>query len=96
MVEVREARGPEPRQLLVHFVGDDDADHADEWIGVGVGRLRRLPIEYRACPGERVLGRDSFGNWAEAKVVEVREDGQLEEEQHAQAEAALYGLEGTF
>ena len=34
VVEVREARGPEPRQLLVHFVGDDDADHADEWIGV--------------------------------------------------------------
>ena len=55
-----------PQQLHVHFFGH--AAKLDEWIDVDSGRLRPLLI------GERVLARDSSGNWISATVTGERDE----------------------
>lgn len=68
---VLDSRGTRRRELLVHFLGW--GPRWDIWITPGTGQLRRLPWEQRLRQNDKVLACDSKGNWAEARVVDVRE-----------------------
>ena len=60
------------RQFLVHFIGWKS--RYDEWIDAGKGRLVPMPVGTNAEVGDQLQARDPQGKWADARVLEVREN----------------------
>ena len=60
------------RSFLVHFIGWKS--RFDEWIDAGIGRLVPMPVGTNAEVGDQLQARDPQGKWADARVLEVREN----------------------